>query len=228
MIPLYLKSSEFEDPTELAYYLLAANGVFLVKKAGIFSSITEAPVRGLERQHAWVNLAFPKVPRDLLERVYGFFQYAYEEFDGEAVVFLYYCPERATFHAEAPPQRLTRYLTHSGWRTEGHVEYSAIARPQGFLKLGDAHSHGEAPAFFSRTDDHDDGEDGLRIVMGGLHRPRPEIRVSFIANGTRFSLEPEEVLEDFNAPAPPPDAWTSRIECRHEDVRTYWHKKEGE
>jgi hypothetical protein len=228
MIPLYLKSHSFEDPSESAYYLLAANGVFLVKKAGIFSSITEAPLRGLERQRPSVSLAFPKLPRDVLERIYGFFQYAYEEFDGEAVIFLYYCPERGTFHAEAPPQRLTRYRTNRGWRTEGNVEYGAISRPQGFLKLGDAHSHGESPAFFSRTDDHDDGEDGLRIVMGGLHRPQPEMRVSFIANGTRFRLEPEEVLEDFNQPVPPPDAWTSRIECRYEDARTHRDKKEGE
>jgi hypothetical protein len=219
MIPLYWKAPEFEDPTDSTYYLLAANGVFLVKKAGIFSSITEAPVRGLEWQRASVSLAFPKVPRDLLQRIYGFFQYAYEEFDGEAVVLLYYCPEQATFHAEAPPQRLTRYLTHHGWRTEGNVEYSAIPRPHGFLKLGDAHSHGEAPAFFSGTDDHDDGEDGLRIVMGGLHRPRPEIRVSFVASGTRFRLEPEDVLEGFTEAAPPPEAWISRIECRHEDAQ---------
>jgi hypothetical protein len=55
--------------------------------------------------------------------------------------------------------------------------------------------------------------------MGGLHRPQPEIRVSFIASGTRFRLEPEEVLEDCVEPTPPPDAWIGRIECRYEDVR---------
>jgi hypothetical protein len=228
MIPLYLKSSQFEEPDVAAYYLLAANGVFLVKKSGVFSSVTEAPVRGLERQRPSVSLGFPKLPRDLLEPIYGFFQYAYEEFDGEAVVFLYYSPEQQLFHADAPPQRLTRYRTHHGWRTEGNVEYGAMTRPPGYLKLGDAHSHGESPAFFSRIDDRDDGEDGLRIVMGGLHRPRPEIRVSFIANGTRFSLEPDEVLDDVMKPAPPPEAWVNRIACRYEDARIHHYDSEGE
>ena len=228
MIPLFLKSTEFEEPDASAYYLLAANGVFLVKKGGIFSSVTEAPLVGLGRQRPSLRLGFPKVPRELLERMYGFFRYAYEQFDSEAVVFLYYSPEQGIFHADAPPQVVTRYRTYHGWRTAGNVEYGTMSRPHGFLKLGDAHSHGESPAFFSPTDDRDDGEDGLRIVMGALHRSPPEVRVSFIASGTRFRLEPHEVLEDFIEPTRPPDEWTERIECRYEDVRIQRHTHEGE
>jgi hypothetical protein len=95
-----------------------------------------------------------------------------------------------------------------------------VTRPAGFLKLGDAHSHGDSPAFFSSIDDRDDGEDGLRVVMGRLDRPRPDICVSFVANGTRFRLDVEDVLEDFTEPLPPPEAWTRRVACRYENARS--------
>jgi hypothetical protein len=151
----------------------------------------------------------------LLEQIYGFFQLVFNRWDGEAVVFLYYSPARCEFLADAPPQQLTRYRTHRGWSTAGHVEYRSISRPDGFLKLGDAHSHGDSAAFFSSVDDRDDCEDGLRIVMGHLDRSRPDVRVSFIANGTRFRLEAEDVLDAFNEPLEPPERWTRRVSCRY-------------
>lgn len=229
MIPLYLKTTDLSEPGDSTYYLLAANGAFLVKKAGLFSSVTEAKtVTGLQTQAPSVVLSFPKLPRDLIERIYGFFEFAYIRFDGEAVVFIYYSPERGEFHVDAPPQKLTRYRTHRGWRTEGKVEYSSISRPSGFLKLGDAHSHGDSPAFFSSVDDRDDGEDGLRVVMGNLDRAQPDVRVSFIANGTRFRLEASDVLEDFTSPVPPPETWTCRITCRYEDPRQRARQSENE
>ena len=220
MIPLYLKTADLGEPGDSTYYLLAANGVFMVKKAGVFVSVTEAKtVTGLQKQLPSLALSFPKLPRNLIERIYGFFHFVYKRLDGEAVVFIYYSPERGEFHVDAPPQKLTRYRTHRGWRTEGNVEYRSIPRPKGFLKLGDAHSHGDSQAFFSSVDDRDDGEDGLRVVMGNLDRPEPDVRVSFIANGTRFRLEVTDVLEDFTEPLPPPEAWTRRIICRYKDPR---------
>lgn len=219
MIPLYLKTADLDEPRESTYYLLAGNGVFVVKKAGLFASVTAANgIAGLEEQAPSLTLSVPKLPRHLLERIYGFFQFVYERLDGEAIVFIFYSPERGEFQLDAPPQRLTRYRTHRGWRTEGNVKYRSIPRPAGFLKLGDAHSHGDSPAFFSRDDDRDDGEDGLRVVMGHLDRRKPDVRVSFIANGTRFPLEVTEALEEFGEPAPPPQGWLRRVTCRYEDA----------
>jgi hypothetical protein len=220
MIPLHLKTPDMTQPCDSTYYLVAANGVFLVKKAGLFTSVTEAKsVTGLEDQLPSVALAFPKLPRDLLGRIYGFFQLVYDRLDGEAIVFVYYSPEQDAFQAEAPPQRLTRYRTTRGWRTQGNVEYRSVTRPAGFLKLGDAHSHGDSPAFFSSIDDRDDGEDGLRVVIGRLDRPRPDVCVSFVANGMRFKLDVGDVLEDFTEPLSPPEAWTRRVACRYENPR---------
>ena len=217
-ISVYLKTRDGGEPSDATYYLLAANGAFLAKKTPLFASITHAPtVAGLEQQVPALDLSFPKLPRDLLEQIYGFFQFVYKRLDGEAIVFIYYSPDRGEFHVDAPPQTLTRYRTHHGWRTLGSVEYRAIPRPEGFLKLGDAHSHGDCHAFFSSTDDRDDAEDGLRVVMGKLDRPELDVCVSFVAGGTRFKLEPGSVLEDFTEPVPPPQAWTERVFCRYED-----------
>jgi hypothetical protein len=126
---------------------------------------------------------------------------------------------------DAPPQRLTRYRTYRGWRTAGKVEYGSLPRPAGFLKLGDAHSHADSPAYFSSVDDRDDGEDGLRVVIGDLDRSRPDVDVSFVANGTRFKLDVQDVLEHFTVALAPPEAWTRRVTCHYEDSRAHTAQK---
>ena len=217
MIPFHLKTADFVEPADPLYYLLAANGIFLVKNNGLFRSVTAAPeIAGLHSQDQTAVLNLPKLPRELMEKVYGFFDYVFRQWGGEAVAFLYYSPERREFRVGIPPQKIYRYRWLREWRTEGRVEYGYVPRPESFVKLGDIHSHPDCAAFFSRTDDFDDEEDGLRIVMGDLKRCPPDVRVSFITGGTRFRLQPERVLEDFGYPAPPPAEWTQQVTCLYE------------
>jgi hypothetical protein len=228
IVPFYLKTADFDEPRDPTYYLVAANGIFLVKKTRIFAAVTAATtVAGLDAVGPSLALQFPHVPRGILEQTYGFFRYVYQHFEGEAIVFIYYSPERDEFKVEAPPQRLTRRWTRSGWSMALSVEYQTIPRPCGYIKLGDAHSHADCSAFFSSTDDEDDEEDGLRVVMGRMDRVRPDVRVSFIANGIRFGLEVEDVLEGFVDPLPPPSAWTRRVICVDENQRERGHGDEG-
>jgi hypothetical protein len=217
---MYLKTQDAAEPDDALYYLVAANGVFTVKKTELFASVTPATaVAGLEEQSPSVALAFPKLPRQLLEQIYGFFQFVYDRLDGEAIVFIFYSSARREFYVDAPPQQLTRRRTRGGWRTDGNVSYDAIVRPPGFIKLGDAHSHAECSPFFSKDDDLDDREDGLRIVMGRLHRSNPDVRASFVANGTRIPLDAGDVLEDFGEPTRPPEEWLRRVTCRYMEPR---------
>jgi hypothetical protein len=216
MIPVYFKTGDFVEPAPPLYYLVTAQGNFLVKKTSLFTSITEVTaIPGLLDQGESLSLRFPKVPREILEQMYGFFDAVYQKWEGEAIVFLYYSPGDGAFRLEAPPQTLFRHQSAYGfWRTEMKVEYGYWPRPPGFIKLGDAHSHADLPAFFSCTDDRDDQEDGLRITLGHLDRARPDVSVSFVASGARFALKAESVLEDFSAPLPPPPAWLERVTCR--------------
>ena len=217
MIPIYVKTESFRTPGDSIYYLLAANGAFLAKKTPLFDSITRADDNvPLQTQRPRIKLHFPKLSRRLLERLLGFFTLVYRTWDGEAVALLYYSPEREQLRIEVPPQTLQRYPTAHGWRTEGKVQYGSVSRAEGYVKLGDAHSHGGSQAFFSSTDDRDDGEDGLRVVIGRLDSDAPDVCVSFVANGSRFWLDPEKVFEDLSHPlrvVPPPEAWMRRVKC---------------
>ena len=228
MIPLHLKTREFSEPSSSLYYLVAANGVFLVKRTRMYTSITPTDrVVGLEEQSPSLTFELPKLPLKLLESVYGFFDAVFRKWKGEAIVFLYYNPEAGTFRVGIPPQTVSRYQVCGDWFTPGHMEYGSIPRPDGFVKLGDIHSHGEKPAFFSSVDDRDDEEDGLRIVMGSMDRGRPDICASFVAGGTRFWLETEEIVEGFGTPRPPPEEWLEKVTCREETVVPVWREWPG-
>jgi PRTRC genetic system protein A len=235
MIPLYVKTADFQTPSDGVYYLVAANGAFLVKKTPLFDSITRVDdVVPLQTERSAVRLHFPKLPRWLLEQLLGFFTRVYRMWDGEAIALLYYSPDLEQFRIEVPPQTLQRYRTSSGWRTESKVQYGSVSRAEGFLKLGDAHSHPESPAFFSSTDERDDEEDGLRMVIGRLNRDAPEVCVSFVANGTRFTLDPADVFADHARAfrlAPPPDEWMRRVKCCFETtekriIGSDWERRE--
>ncbi len=220
MIPVYFKTEDFTEPATDIYYLITARSNFLVKKTNLFTSVTQAEViPGLLGQKESLSLRLPRLPREIVEQMYGFFDAVFQMWDGEAIVFLYYSPETGDFKIEPPPQTLFRYKSFAGfWRTEMRVTYGYLQRPEGYIKLGDAHSHADLPAFFSCKDDEDDKEDGLRITLGNLDRSRPDVSASFVVNGARFTLNPEDVLEDFSTPAPPPQEWLERItvkERRH-------------
>lgn len=218
MIPTYLMTAGFQEPEDPIYYLVGANGCFLRRKTQLFTSVTAVSgVAGLEAVQPRLTWTFGKLRRELLESVYGFFDWAYREWESEAIVYLYYDPEKRSVLAHAPPQTVFRYRSGGRWYTEGRVEYEAVQRPGHLLKLGDIHSHGDLPAFFSSKDDEDDHEDGLRIVMGGLHRSRPDVRASFIASGVRFMLDSRSVMEEFDTPMPPPEAWIKSVSCEVDD-----------
>jgi len=216
VIPLYADTPGLAEPPESLYYLVAANGTFLVNRSPLFTAVTAArSLPGLLCREPSIQLAFPRLPRQLMERIYGFFKSVYREWEGEAIVFLFYAPADRTFHVGVPPQTLYRHRAGDRWRTEGRVSYGYLARGQGLVKLGDAHSHGSATAFFSCRDDADDTtHDGLRIVLGQMDRRHPDVSVSFVTQGTRFLLRAADVIEDFSAALTPPRAWLRQVTCR--------------
>ena len=217
MIPTFLKTAGFAEPEAPLYYLVAANGTFLVRKTGLFTSVCRTnSVAGLEAQTPSVALRFGKIPKALMERVYGFFAWAWRQYQSEAILFLYYDPDTGRFLLDAPPQTIYLYRRMGKWRAEGRVTYGTLPRPQGHIKLGDLHSHADLPAFFSLQDDHDDCEEGLKIVMGHMDRAAPDVEVSFVAGKHRFPVKPEEAFEDFIVPLPPPRLWVQRIHCEYD------------
>jgi hypothetical protein len=217
VIPLYADTPGLAEPPESLYYVVAANGTFLVNRTALFTAVTLArSLPGLLCREPSIQLAFPRLPRQLMERIYGFFKTVYLLWEGEAIVFLFYAPADGSFHIGVPPQTLFRHRAGDRWRTEGRVSYGYLPRGKGLIKLGDAHSHGSATAVFSCRDDADDTtHDGLRIVLGQMHRRRPDVNVSFVTQGTRFLLSAADVVEGFSAALTPPRAWLRQVTCRH-------------
>jgi hypothetical protein len=220
MIPIHVctLTPPFSEPADPVYYALAGNGLFLVNKTALYRSITPVPVAGLAHCAPMLELSLPRVPGRIMERLYGFALAVYERWNGgEAMAFLHYAPGSQTYRLVVPPQVLHRTRISGHWRTARRVNYEGVPRADGFVALGDAHSHGDMPAAFSCTDDADDTQDGLRIVLGRLHRRPPDVAVSFVANRVRFLLPADRVVEEFRTPLTPPQAWLRRVRLDRHD-----------
>jgi len=226
-LPIYLKSGELIDPPPI-YYLVTGNGNFLVKRTDLYSSITPvSTLVGLDRQEPHLEIHLPRISNKLMQQIYSFFQEVYNRWEGEAIVFLFYHPDKSIYRIGVPPQTLFRGYYHGGWRTQRRIAYGYVPRPSGYLKIGDAHSHADFPAFFSCADDQDDaGQEGLHLVMGNLHYSRPDLSASFVVGGHRFSLPVAMVTEDFSHASPPPEEWLQQITYREDNWESpSWRRK---
>lgn len=215
MIPLFQKTAAFTAtrPPATHYYLLASNGLFVVQDTALFRATTRIARRHpLLPAEPSLELRLPRIPTAVMEQAYGFFREVYRRHHGEALVQILYTPDRAAFQLVVPPQRLTYYADSRTPRIAMGVHYEPIAKPPGAIILGDIHSHGAHPAYFSHTDDHDDlDREGLHIVLGRLHSSEPDCCVSFVTNQTRFDLDRNAILEPFTTPLPPPASWLERV-----------------
>lgn len=221
MFPVRLKSRErHADPARL-YYLVASNGLFQVRKTATHRSVTrvtnEVPGLYPEREH--VDLFFPEVPAELLEDVLAFFDEVYRRYRGEAIVILFYDPNERAYHVGVPPQKISGYRDQQGrWWSDYRLDYGAAPRPRGCVRFGSIHSHAALSAYASHADCEDEKfEDGLHVVFGSFASRELTRSASFVADGHRFHVRTEDVLEGCRVPdrAAPAD-WMAQVECREE------------
>lgn len=195
MFPIYLKDDEFQPPEDPIYYIVAANGIFLVKKTTFFTSVT--PVEGiphLKEEKKRVRLRLPKkIPADIFRQILGFFRGVYEKFHSEAIVLLYWNPAAAEYAVIAPNQTASA----------GFCKYEVGANPDGMVRVGTIHSHGSLSAFHSGTDDRDERhDDGIHITVGTINEI-PSFSCSIVADGQRAKLSLKHLVaksEEFDFP----------------------------
>jgi hypothetical protein len=214
--PILFKTENSPAPLARLFYVVAANGLFQVRDTETYRAVTPVAedVPGLLPETAHVDLKFPHLPTPLLEDVLAFFDAVYRRYGGEAIVMLFYAPERQEFRAEAPPQTISGYRDRWGrWWPRYRLDYESLERPPGFLLFGTIHSHASQPAYASATDCDDERfEDGLHVVFGHFNSSYLSKSVSFVANGTRFKVEPRDALEDCAVPPREPRAdWMARV-----------------
>lgn len=198
------------------YYVLAANGLFLVRNHAFFRSSVPAPSfpSELGEQHEAFEPRFPKIPRDMLERIVAFFSAVAEAYGAEAGVLLYWDPEASAVHVIAPPQvaTITRGYRGRGQPVGLHYEVPHGV-PPAWILFGDVHSHAQLAAFASATDQDDEVHaPGLHIVVGEIHREPPSFHVEAVVDERRFTLSLADVVEGYERRATRfPLKWLRRL-----------------
>lgn len=221
--PVLLKDSpEMEWPEgERLFYLLAGNGLYLCRDHAFFRSCV--PARGgpsaLEEQRAFLVPRFPVLPRALFEQAVGFFGRIADRQSSEAAAMLVWDQRAEQVRLVVPEQTATMSRLWYGHRTPIGVHYEPPADlPPDWLPFGDIHSHVHYAAYSSSTDRADEEHAaGLHIVVGRIDEEPPEVHVEAVADGQRFVLRLEDVVEGYESRRTDvPEEWLERVRIAEE------------
>lgn len=187
MFPVYLKDHEFTQPDEPIYYLVAANGVFLVKNHRLFHSRTKAgEIPWLEPEQEMFRFTGPKLPGEIMAQALALFTRVWEAHAAECVALLYYNEDAKSYRLLVPDQQVGG--VHCIYR-------EPIPDGGDDLRAGTIHSHAKESAFVSDRDQTDERfQDGIHLIVGTIDRT-PSFHASAIADGVRFSLEPDQIMD---------------------------------
>lgn len=229
LFPVVVKDAAFRPPDAAAYYVLARDGVYLVRRTDLFAASmrVDGGVPGLLPHHTALALALPRIPRLLVEQAVGFFRAVYDRLGGEAILVVFYRPPApgrpGRFALGAPPQRVRGRFERGRFRAELHLDYGTCERPEpGFREIGTVHSHADLGPTHSLVDEHDErGAPGLHVTIGYVHTVVPAFAAAWVAGGTRFALAPEDVLEPFERVRRWPAFWMRQLTVVCEPIRAW-------
>lgn len=189
MMPLVnhtLLTSELGPPAAQMYeYVYGAGGVYVRARRDGLEAIVPVAVcelRGLEPVRPLVDLAYPRVPRQLVEAIVGTSITAAPD---EALFYLWFDGDAGRWHLEFPAQ----YATTTSVRPTDSGGGAVYARA-----LVEVHSHHGMEARFSGTDDADETGFRLFAVVGSLFS-RPQIRLRVGVYGYFWEIPAETVFE---------------------------------
>jgi hypothetical protein len=202
VLPFYLKDQSFQGSDEPTYYLLAQDGLYLVRNSRLFR--TELRVDGLpwlDPHKEQVLLQLPvKIPLDLVEQAIDFFRVVFDRYRSEAIGLLYYVAAEQRYELVVPKQEVAPLTCH----------YELGPTPAGWLRVGTIHSHGALGAEHSDLDEQDERhEDGLHFTIGGIDGV-PSVHCELVAGGRRFPVPLEHVVELAPRTSVPP-AWLEAV-----------------
>jgi proteasome lid subunit RPN8/RPN11 len=202
--PVFVKTDpELPWPEdESLFYVLGRNGLYICRNHQFFQSCvrTRTCPSELENQTTFLKPAFPLIPRTLFERVVGFFDRIGDLHNAEATALLAWDSEQQRVRIVIPSQVATVSRSWDGSQYPIGLHYTPPSFPPGWIPFGDIHSHVRLSAYASQTDVNDETHSaGLHIVVGRIHKEPPDIHVEGVVDGSRFTLLPSEVIEDYRA-----------------------------
>lgn len=187
MFPIHVNDGTTPIPEDDICYIVAKEGIFLKKKMGIMESI--APVENisiLESVTSMARMNIKKIPGGQVAKVIAFFREVYKEYNGEAIILLFYDTEKRIYKIVPPHQKVT----------SATCDYNKGITIEGMQMIGTIHSHANMSAFHSGTDDTDEEHfDGLHITIGNMCDEDVSITASIVVNGYRFVIQPEDYIE---------------------------------
>jgi hypothetical protein len=152
----------------------------------------------------------------LLAQVAGFFEWADDEWYGEAAVILLHNPESGEMKLLVPEQECSM----------GSVHYTIPNTIEpGWRMIGDIHSHVRMSAFASGTDTHDEvGRPGVHIVIGKIDCEPPDFHAEVVVDRMRFKVNLDDVMEDYTERTGFPEEWKKQVTKKKWPTWTGWKK----
>ncbi len=222
LTPILLKTTD-DMPwpeEESVFQLVTSSGLFLCRNHPFFTS--SVPVDRwppeLASHAPFLRLRYPSLPQRVFERIVGFFAVIGETFGAEAAVLLAWDSVRRCIEVVVPEQRSLVSSSWSGTCYPLSVEYDMPPLPEGWMWIGDAHSHADEAAYASAQDTSDERHrPGLHIVVGRIFSEPPQFHVEVTVDGMRFRVKRlETVVERYEQRrvAEVPSAWIEKVEIR--------------
>ena len=221
LTPILLKTTDdmpwSED--ENVFHLVTSSGLFLCRNHPFFTSsvpVDRWPAE-LAAHAPFLRLRYPRLPQRVFERIVGFFAMIGESFGAEAAVLLAWDSSRHCIEVIVPEQRSLVSSSWSGRCYPLSVEYTVPPLPEGWMWIGDVHSHVDEPAYASTMDEKDEHHrPGLHIVVGRLFS-EVEFHIVVTVDGMRFRVKRiETVVEGYEQRRVDevPSEWIAKVEVR--------------
>ncbi len=227
MTPIYLKTEpEMVWPDDTFFYLVTADGLFVCRNHAFFRSCVPARrwPSELARQDAFLKVAYPKMPRAMIERIVGFFSAVAERHNSEAGVLLAWDAPAARLHVLVPDQVATVSRNGRGEVFPIGLKYEwPAALPEGWVIVGDVHSHVDHWPNPSYVDDLDETHRaGIHVVIGRIFSEPPEFHAEAVVDGRRFLVRPDQIMDDYRRRRSNfPRAWLDKV-----TIKTYGYRQE--
>jgi len=186
MFKIHINDGQNTLPDDDIFYVVAKDGIYIKKTLGVMDSLV--PVKNistLEDIESTARMNIKKIPGGQFAQIIAFFKEVYKEYKAECIVILFYNEESKTYRVVPPMQKVS----------SAAIAYDRGMVLDGWLMVGDIHSHAAMSAFHSGTD-HDDEQsfDGLHITLGNLGDNDISVSASIVSNGHRIIVEPEDYV----------------------------------
>lgn len=142
-------------------------------------------------QPFYFSWKLPRIPGYIYEQGKYISLYICRCFQTEACLDLYFSPSKQCFLWNMPGQR-----TSSGSVNTYAEPYLESTRLSGLIKVGQVHSHGLYPAFFSDKDDYDETVPGIYGVWGDLQTDKVSFKIRAVSGVQQFIMLNKNLIFD--------------------------------